>query len=157
MNWVEGIGSERQEINTHYCKEYNPGKEEAFLYEKYVISQPKEIFDYLYHAKPDEPFRIFMNKELVPEATVSVDVFYRTELPKVNPTCEMHSHPTPQLLLFAGKEGTFEVKVPLNDEVFTITTTTVIWVPPHVKHNVTYLRIDQPMVESGILLQGEYA
>ncbi|MBA2132203.1 cupin domain-containing protein [Capillibacterium thermochitinicola] len=127
------------------------------MYEKYVISQPLETFDYLYHDRPDTPFKIFMNKDLVPEATVSADVFYRTEIPKVNPTCELHSHPTPQLLMFVGEEGTFEVKVPLNDEVFTITKTTMIWVPPHVKHNVTYIRIDKPMVESGILLQGEYA
>lgn len=87
-----------------------------------------------------------MNKGLVPEATVSTDVFYRKALPsKVNPTCEIHSHPTPQLLLFAGEEGTFEVKVPLNEELFTITKISVFWVPPPVKHNVTYVRIDQPM------------
>lgn len=127
------------------------------MYEKYVVSQPAETFNYLYHDKPDEPFRIFMNKELVPEATVSTDVFYRKELPTVNPTCEMHSHPTPQLLLFVGEEESFEVIIPLNNEIFTITRTTMIWVPPHVEHNVTYVRIDQPMVESGILLQGEYA
>ena len=127
------------------------------MYEKYVISQPTETYDYRYHDKPDEPFRFFMNRELVPEATVFTDVFYRKEVPKVNPTCERHSHPTPQILMFVGEEGAFEVKVPLNDEVFTITKTTVIWVPANVEHNVTYIRIDQPMVESGILLQGEYA
>lgn len=74
-----------------------------------------------------------------------------------NPTCEIHAHPVPQLLMFVGAEGSFEVEVPLNDEVYVLTKTTAIWIPAGVKHNVYYRRIDAPMMETGILMQGTYA
>jgi len=51
-----------------------------------------------------------MSSELVAEAEAFCDIFWRTELP--DPTCEIHHHPKPQVLMFAGAEGSFEVEVP---------------------------------------------
>jgi mannose-6-phosphate isomerase-like protein (cupin superfamily) len=126
-------------------------------YERFVIQNPIITEEYLYHGKPEEPFRIYMSSDLVPEANAFADVFWRTVLPTPNPTCELHAHPYPQLLMFVGEEGSFEVEVPLNDEMYVITKTTVIWIPPGVIHNVKYNRIDRPMMESGILIgNGKY-
>ncbi len=125
----------------------------ARKYGRYVITEPKVIVDYLYHGKPkEEPFRIYMSSELVPEATTFADIFWRTKLPDPNPTCELHAHPVPQLLMFVGAEGSFEVEVPLNDELYVLTKTTAIWIPAGVRHNVKYNRIDAPMMESGIVI-----
>ena len=77
-----------------------------------------------------------MSSELVPEAEAFCDIFWRTGLPNPNPTCEIHHHPKPQLLMFVGGEGSFEVEVPLNDELYTFTKTTAIWIPAGVDHNV---------------------
>ncbi len=122
-------------------------------YERYVITEPLITSDYLYHGKTkEEPFRIYMGEALVPEATAFADIFWRTKLPDPNPTCEIHSHPAPQLLMFVGQEGSFEVEVPLDDELYVLTKTTAIWIPAGVKHNVKYRRIDAPMMESGIVI-----
>jgi hypothetical protein len=127
-------------------------------YDQYVIDEPIVTKDYLYHGEPkDDAFRIFMSSQLVPEADAFCDIFWRTRLPDPNPTCEIHAHPSPQLLMFAGEEGSFEVVVPLNGEEYIITKTTAIWIPAGVEHNVFYRRIDKPMMETGILMQGEYA
>lgn len=126
-------------------------------YSRFVITEPKVSFDYKFHPVGDTPFRFYMSSDLVPEATVFSDVFWRTEIPDPNPTCDMHSHPVPQLLMFAGEEGSFEVEVPLEDELYILTRTTVIWIPPHTMHSVKYNRIDKPMMETGILIgSGEY-
>ncbi len=80
-------------------------------YKKYIVTEPKIITDYLFHRKPkEEPFRIYMSSELVAEAEAFCDIFWRTGLP--DPTCEIHHHPKPQLLMFADAEGSFEVEVP---------------------------------------------
>ena len=131
----------------------------ARKYEKYIVDEPKIITDYLYHGEPkEEPFRIYMSSELVPEVEAFCDVFWRTKLPEPNPTCEIHHHPKPQLLMFVGAEDTFEVEVPLNDELYTFTKTTAIWIPAGVDHNVKYNRIDEPMMETGIVIgQGHYS
>lgn len=129
----------------------------ARKYERFVISEPKMTKEYLYHGVPVDPFTFYMGKELVPEATAFADTFYRTHIPDPNPTCEMHAHPSPQILFYVGEEGTFDVEVPLEDEVYRITKTTAIWIPANVAHNVYYHRIDKPMVEIGVLLQGDYA
>ena len=122
-------------------------------YERFVISQPIVTYDYLYHGRPkEEPFRIYMSSQLVPEASAFADVFWRTSLPDPNPTCEIHSHPVPQLLMFVGEEGSFEVEVPLDDELYVLNKTTAIWIPAGVRHNVKYNRIDGPVMESGILI-----
>jgi hypothetical protein len=129
-------------------------------YARYVIDRPVTSRDYLYHGAPasaEELFRFYMGADLVPEATAFADVFWRTEIPDPNPTCEPHAHPFPQLLLYVGEEGTFEVEVPLEDELYVLTRTTAIWVPPGVRHFVKYNRIDRPMVETGILIgNGRY-
>lgn len=128
-------------------------------YARFVIDEPIITEDYKYHGKPKEsPFRIYMSDELVPEATAFADVFWRTKLPDPNPTCEIHGHPVPQLLMFVGEEGSFEVEVPLDDELYVISRTTVIWIPAGVAHNVKYNRIDAPMMETGILIgAGSYS
>ena len=60
--------------------------------------------------------------------------------------------------MFAGAEGSFEVEVPLNNELYTFTKTTAIWIPAGVDHNVKYIRIDGPMMETGIVIgQGHYS
>ncbi|OLC15406.1 MAG: hypothetical protein AUH29_07870 [Candidatus Rokubacteria bacterium 13_1_40CM_69_27] len=125
-------------------------------YQRYIVQDPKIITSYKYHPFEQEPFQIYMSGEQVPEATAFADVFWRTKLPTPNPTCEIHAHPAPQILMFVGEAGTFEVEVPLNDEVYVFDRTTVIWIPAGVRHNVHYLRIDAPMMESGILLQPTY-
>ena len=102
----------------------------AGKHEKYIVTEPEIITDYLFHGKPkEEPFRIYMSSELVAEAEAFCDIFWRTGLPDPNPTCEIHHHPKPQLLMFADAEGSFEVEVPLNDERYTFTKTTAIWIP----------------------------
>ena len=128
-------------------------------YEKYIVTEPKIITEYLYHGEPkEEPFRIYMSSELVPEAEAFCVIFWRTGLPNPNPTCEIDHHPKPQLLMFVGGEGSFEVEVPLNDELYTFTKTTAIWIPAGVDHNVKYNRIDAPMMETGIVIgQGHYS
>lgn len=129
-------------------------------YDKYIVDEPKRTLDYLYHPPPedeDDAFQIFMSSELVADAEVFADVFWRTAVPNPNPTCEIHAHPVPQLLMFAGEAGSFEVVVPLDEEEHVFTKTTAIWIPAGVRHNVFYRRIDKPMMETGILLQGEYA
>lgn len=126
-------------------------------YSKYVITEPTVTFDYKFHPVGGNPFRFYMSSDLVPEATAFADVFWRTEIPDPNPTCEVHSHPVPQLLMFVGEEGAFEVEVPLEDELYVLNRTTVIWIPPHTRHCVKYNRIDKPMMETGILIgSGQY-
>jgi hypothetical protein len=128
----------------------------ARKYQRFVIQDPKILTNYKYHDFKEEPFQIYMSGELVPEATAFADVFWRTRLPDPNPTCQIHAHPAPQILMFAGAPGSFEVEVPLDNELYVLDRTTVIWIPAGVKHNVRYRRIDAPMMESGILLQPNY-
>jgi len=48
----------------------------AGKYEKYIVTEPKIITDYLYHGKPkEEPFQIYMSSELVAEAEAFCDIF----------------------------------------------------------------------------------
>lgn len=128
----------------------------AGKYRHYVVDTPEVITDYKYHGKPDQPFEIYMSDELVPGAKVYIDIGRRTKIPRPNPTCEIHSHPSPQVLLFVGEAGSFEVEVPLNDEVYVLDRTAAVWIPAGVKHNLKYRRIDGPMWECGVLMQPKY-
>lgn len=126
-------------------------------YDQNVIDQPFVTKEYLYHGVPRDAFEIYMSSELVEGAEAFCDIFWRTRLPDPNPTCELHAHPVPQLLMFAGEEDSFEVVVPLDGDEYVLNKTTAIWIPTGVEHNVYYRRIDKPMMETGILMQGEYA
>ena len=123
---------------------------------QWVVDKPKVITNYKYHGVPDQPFEIFMSRELVPDATVFIDIGRRAQIPQPNPTCEIHSHPSAQVLLFVGEPGSFEVEVPLDNEVYVLNRTTAIWIPAGVKHNLKYRRIDGPIWECGVLLQPNY-
>ena len=132
------------------------GNHEVRKYERLVVDRPKILTDYKFHGTSEQPFQAFMSSDLVPEATVFVDIGTRTRLPRPNPTCEIHAHRSPQLLLFVGAPGSFEAEVPLNDEMYVLNKTTAIWVPAGVKHNLRYRRIDGMMWECGILMQPNY-
>ncbi len=122
-----------------------------------VVTEPFLTKEYLYHGIPKEAFKIYMSSDLVDAAEVFCDIFWRTELPDPNPTCDVHKHPVPQLLMFAGADDSFEVVVPLDGDEYVITKSAAIWIPAGVEHSVFYRRIAMPMMETGILMQGEYA
>jgi len=125
-------------------------------YERFVIRNPKEITDYKFHPLLQEPWRIYMSRELVAESNVFADLAWRTEMPRPNPVCDVHAHPSPQLHMFVGAAGSFEVEFLLDDEWHLLDRTAMIWIPAGLKHQVRYRRVDGPMVESAILLQAVY-
>jgi len=126
----------------------------ARKYEKYVISEPRRVFR-TFDTKTNYPFEIYLNNEIVPGCNTFSDIYWRKEIPDINPVIPRHKHDTPMLLFFVGEPGSFEVEVPLDDEVYKITKTTLIWVPPGVEHSVDYKRIDNVVCEIGVVL-GEF-
>ena len=120
----------------------------ARKYEKYIVDEPKIITDYLYHGEAQRGAFSHLHELGVGSRGPRHSAMSSGEpnFPRPNPTCEIHHHPKPQLLMFVGAEDTFEVEVPLNDELYTFTKTTAIWIPAGVDHNVKYNRIDAPMM-----------
>jgi len=123
----------------------------ARKYEKYVISEPKRVWD-TFNTEVNYPFDIYLNDERVPGCTVTSDIYWRKRIPEINPVIPWHSHDAPMILYIVGETGSFEVEVPLEDEVYKITKTTALWVPPGIKHLVHYKRIDNVVCEIGVIL-----
>jgi len=139
-------------------------------YNRFVITKPKLVEELAYHGKRAEPFPLFVTKELIPEADQIADIFWRTKVPEPNPTCTLHAHEVVQILFFAGETGSFEAVVPLvapsdpvideltarPEDEYKIDRSAAIYILPHVRHNVKYLRVDGPMVEIGLAMKGTY-
>ena len=139
-------------------------------YDKYVITRPQLVENLAYHGKRAEPFTFYVTKELIPEANYYMDISWRTKVPTPNPTCVLHIHDVIQILLFTGEPGSFEVVVPLvaprdpvidqltarPEDEYKVDRTAAIYIPPNVRHNVKYLRIDGPMAEIGMTMRGTY-
>jgi len=114
-------------------------------YKKYLISEPKKMH-FAGHEAGD-PFNIYIDKDLVDGAWVWSDITYRTEMPEINPICDMHAHEVVQILYFVSAEGGFEIELRMDDEVYSFNKTTTVWIPPGVKHNVKYNFLNTPVAE----------
>ena len=136
-------------------------------YEKYIIRNPK-LVELAHHAVGrvsgfTYPYLVYMDKELLKNSPVFIDVGWRLEIPTPNPISQPHSHPFDEILLYIGsnpdnpQDLCGELEIQMGEERYRFNTTTAIFMPKGVTHSVKHIKVDKPILNIGISFRGEYS
>lgn len=143
-------------------------------YGKYVIEEPRFVEDLAFHdftkvsgfTFPDE---VYIDEDLCPEANTWLDIVWVWEQTDPRELPGLHAHPFAELVLLIGSdprnlrdlggEVSWGMGEGEDQETFTLTKTTAIYVPPGLPHApLVYNRVDRPILNIAIGLNtGDYA
>ncbi len=136
-------------------------------YAKYIIRSPK-VQNVAYHPVKNVkgvtfPDEIYMDRELVPESPVMVDIGWRFTVPDPDPVEWTHQHGFDEVLNFIGTDPEnphdlgAEVEVWIGGEMHVITTTTSVFIPKGVPHcPLVHRRVDRPFLLVVFAMGGHY-
>jgi hypothetical protein len=134
---------------------------------KYIITSPK-VVNVAYHPMDNVkgvtfPDEIYLDRELVPESSVLIDIGWRFTVPEPDPVERTHHHEFDEILNFIGTDPEnphdlgAEVEVWIGGEQHVITTTTSVFVPKGVPHcPLLHRRVDRPFLLVVVALGGNY-
>ena len=143
-------------------------------YGKYVIDDPKLVHDLAHHdlsavsgfTYPDE---VYVDEDLWPEAGTWLDIVWVWDTTNPRELPGLHAHPFAEIVLLVGSEPRDlrdlggEVSWGMGEgddaEQFTLTRTTAIYVPAHLRHGpLVFTRVDRPILNVAVgLNSGGYA
>jgi len=143
-------------------------------YSKYIITQPKLITEMAHHdftkvsgfTFPDE---VYLDKDILKEANQWLDITWIWELPNPRELPGAHSHPFDEIVLVIGSNpgnlrdlgGEVEWWMGSGKEAekFTLTSTTLMYVPRGLTHGpLKFIKVDKPILNIAIGLNTrEYA
>lgn len=143
-------------------------------YGKYIVEEPKFVKDLAFHdftkvsgfTFPDE---VYIDEDLCPEANSWLDIVWIWEQTDPRELPGLHSHPFAELVLLVGSdpknlrdlggEVSWSMGEGDDQETFTLTKTTAIYVPANLPHApLIYNRVDRPILNIAIGLNtGDYA
>jgi hypothetical protein len=136
-------------------------------YGKYVIRKPK-VVSIAYHPSQNVkgvtfPDEIWLDRDLVEDCPVVVDIGWRFEVPDPDPVEWTHAHEFDEVLCFIGTDPEKphnlggEIEFQIGDERHTFDTTTTIFLPKGLSHcPFIHKRVDRPFILVAILLDGHY-
>ena len=136
-------------------------------YGRYVITTPK-VVNVAYHPMEEVkgvtfPDEIYLDRELVPETPLLIDIGWRFTVPEPDPVEWTHTHDFDEVLNFIGTDPEnphdlgAEVEVWIGGERHVISSTSSVFVPKGVPHcPLIHRRVDRPFLLVVAALNGHY-
>lgn len=139
-------------------------------YDKYIVRKARfenlpfeGVLRYGEDVGGKTPGRTFMSSDDVEKSKVHIIQNLFLRIPTPNPYVLEHVHPYDEVLFFLGTNPDdlddldAEVDVYIEDEPYTITTSSAIYLPAGVKHcPIVYKRVGRPHMFFAISLNGVY-
>jgi hypothetical protein len=136
-------------------------------YDRLVIREPRVVcVDYHPMGNvtgvtfPDE---IWLDRQMLPESPVVVDIGWRFEVPSPDPVEWAQNHDFDEVLCFIGTDPQNprdlggEIEFHIGDEIHRFDTTTVIFIPKGLTHcPFMHKRVDRPFLLVVFALSGHY-
>lgn len=104
---------------------------------------------------------LWIDDKLVPGAFQMNTSWYKS-VPPVDPIFEAHAHAAAEILGFYGTdpekpyELNAEIQVIIDGEPHSITSSSLIFIPPNVPHALRILRVDKPVFHFSVVTEGTY-
>lgn len=135
-------------------------------YGKYIITQPKFITELAYHDMTNVsgctfPDEVFLDKDILKEANQWLDIVWFWEVPNPREMPSAHSHKFDEIVLLIGsnpknlRDLGGEIEWGMGEgkeaEKFTLTATTLIYVPRGLVHGpMRFIKVQRPILNIAI-------
>lgn len=104
---------------------------------------------------------LWIDDKLVPGA-FQMNTSWYCSVPEVDPIFEAHAHNSAEIIGFFGTdpqqpyELNAEIEIIIDGEPHSITSSSLIFIPPNLPHALRILRVDKPVFHFSVVTEGNY-
>jgi|TARA_B110000263_G_C15254131_1_gene485602 mannose-6-phosphate isomerase-like protein (cupin superfamily) len=105
------------------------------LYRKYIKRGVAESLSNIpFHSKAPIKRISMLNKKIIPESDMHVAVHFVDSKKDMPNYSELHKHNKDEINLILSDTGNLKYEVQLEDEVYTVSSQSTVFIPKHVRH-----------------------